>query len=194
MTTQQFNALWKTAYPDTVPIPRFFKHADPDRWFRIQSLPDSKRFAETPEEWEVLLERYSKIFTDLIGERAPMLMVSGEYYFKGITDADPLKVAECARHIAFVKLDPIDMHKLKPDKYLKGEMYKPMFSEQHFDGAAFEPIVKGMAAEELIAYFISVGNECLVAPGDGGIDIIVKDAAIRDVCRAKYKSWLSAKG
>ena len=194
MTTEQFSTLWKTSYPDTVPIPRFFRHAYPDRWFRIQSLPDSKRFAESPEEWELLLKRHNTILTDLIGERAPMLMVSGEYYFKGITDADPLKVAECARHISFVKLDPIDLHKLKPDKYLKGEMYKTMFSEQRFDGPAFEPILRSIAEEELIAYFISVGKDCLVSPCDGGMDIIVKDAATRDTYREKYKSWLSAKG
>ena len=65
MTTEQFSTLWKTTYPETVPIPRLFRQAYPDRRFRIQSLPDSKRFAETPQEWEVLLERHQTILNDL---------------------------------------------------------------------------------------------------------------------------------
>jgi len=44
MNKKDFETLWTLNYPDTVPIAHLFKHDYSDRWFRIHSLPDSKRY------------------------------------------------------------------------------------------------------------------------------------------------------
>lgn len=36
-------------------------------WFRIHSLPESKRYADTTEEYELLLNRHNEIITDCFG-------------------------------------------------------------------------------------------------------------------------------
>ncbi len=52
-------------------------------------------------------------------------------------------------------------------------------------------LLKEIAEYELRAYFISIAKECIIAPYDGGMDIILKDTATRDRYKLKYQEWLS---
>ena len=51
MTSEQFNTYWALNFADSIPIPHYFRHDYSDRWFRIHSLPGSKRYADNEEEW-----------------------------------------------------------------------------------------------------------------------------------------------
>ena len=52
MTSEQFNTFWALNFADTIPIQHYFKHDYSDRWFRIHSLPESKRYADNEERME----------------------------------------------------------------------------------------------------------------------------------------------
>ncbi|OSZ79719.1 hypothetical protein CAP36_00175 [Chitinophagaceae bacterium IBVUCB2] len=79
MTKKEFYKLWSLNYPEAVPISHLLKYDYPDRWFRIHSLPESKRYAEVEAEWKILLSRQNEIITDLFGFDTPILLVKGEY-------------------------------------------------------------------------------------------------------------------
>ena len=51
----------------------------PDRWIRIYSLPEGKRYAETDEEREILLERQNAVASFVLGGGAACLVFSCEY-------------------------------------------------------------------------------------------------------------------
>jgi hypothetical protein len=38
---------------------------------------------------------------------------------------------------------------------------------------------------------MSVDDDTLIAPYDGGVDLILKDKEIRDQYKSKYRNWLS---
>ncbi|MDJ1503014.1 DUF3885 domain-containing protein [Xanthocytophaga agilis] len=69
MTKEQFTIFWSSTFPDTLPISHYFKYDYSDRWFRIHSLPESKRYADNEEEWNILLHRQNTIISDLLGGR-----------------------------------------------------------------------------------------------------------------------------
>ena len=69
MTSEQFNTYWALNFADSIPIPHYFRQDYSDRWFRIHSLPGSKRYADNEEEWNILLDRQNKIITDLFRKR-----------------------------------------------------------------------------------------------------------------------------
>jgi hypothetical protein len=50
MTEIEFIDYWNKEYPKTIPINHQLKLIYQDRWFRIHSLPESKRYAETKSE------------------------------------------------------------------------------------------------------------------------------------------------
>jgi hypothetical protein len=48
-----------------------------------------------------------------------------------------------------------------------------------------------IAQEEMRAFII--GDDCLIAPYDGGVDLILKDGYTKGLLKEKYKNWLSAR-
>jgi hypothetical protein len=193
MTAEQFNIFWTSTYPGILPIAHYFKDEYHDRWFRIHSLPGSKRYADNKEEWDILLGRQNEIITDLLGDNAEILLVTGDYHAEGVTELHPVSKVKSIANISFVSLDHIDLHKLEPLENEKGQVFRPLFSEQIWQHHKFNDLLIDIADDQLKAFFVSIENNCIVAPYDGGIDIILKDTETKDRYKAKFKDWLSAR-
>ncbi|HAD34930.1 MAG TPA: hypothetical protein DCF44_10630 [Chitinophagaceae bacterium] len=191
MTAEQFKQFWNSTYPDTITIGHCFRHDYPDRWFRIHSLPESKRYADTNEEWAILLNRQNTIITDLLGDNSKILFVTGDYHSDQHEEFHPIEDAKSISDVSFVPLEHIDLHKLSPEEYDQGQVYRPMFSEQVWQKNKFDNILRDIANDQLRAFFISPSKNCIVAPYDGGVDFILKDTQTRDICKKKYSDWLS---
>ncbi|HWK07621.1 MAG TPA: hypothetical protein VNS58_28515 [Puia sp.] len=191
MTSEQFKIFWESAYPETIPIFHYLKHDYPDRWFRIHSLPGSKRYVETQDEWNILLDRQNTIISDLLGEELNVIMVTGDSKQEGLIELHPISAVDSIKSFSFKELDPFDLYDLNPGFYEKGQIYTPIFTEQAWNTDKFKQILKDIAEEQLEAFFISIDNNCIFAPYDGGMDIILKDTLIRNQYKTKYSSWLS---
>lgn len=191
VTAEEFITFWTSAYPKTVVLSYYFKYDYVDRWFRIHSLPKSKRYAEDEEEWQLLLDRQNTIITDLLGNGEEFLLVTGDAEMEGYTELDPLSEVKSIQNFSFTFLTPIDLHKLSPEEYEEGHIYKPMFSQQIWQLNKFNDLLKDIANDEHRAFLVSTQNNCIVAPYDGGIDFIVKDQQTKEALKQKYSEWLS---
>ncbi|MBI2722170.1 MAG: hypothetical protein HYX39_08340 [Bacteroidetes bacterium] len=185
MTPEQFKFYWLLTYPDSVPLPHLFRHFWPEQWFRIHSLPQSKRYAETQEEWEILLERQNTIISDLLANAPEVFIITGS------EDAEEPDNESSLKNYKFINLPSIDLHKIYPNEYEKGELFTPSFTAQQWKINQFNDLLKNVAEDKLRAFFLSVDNQCLIAPYDGGVDIILKDAQTKERFKLKYKDWLS---
>jgi len=189
MNATQFEFFWHATYPETEPISFHFKHAYPNRWFRIHSLPHSQRYAANEIEWEILLNRQNYLLTDLLGNNAEALLVTGQYAFDAITFSED--AAGVLSSFSFTPTGRLDLAQLFPTEYEPGQYYQPRFSEQLWQAKRFDPLLREIADGQTNAFFVSQHNACLVAPYDGGVDVILKDEATRDSYRALYQAWLS---
>lgn len=194
MTTDQFDALWHDAYPETTWLAYIFRYIYLDRWFRIHSLPNSKRYASTAAEWAILLNRQNTLFADLLGTNAEVTLVSGEYQFEGIDILNTDPVSDALSTLSFMPTKQrIDLHKLDPINYEPGIFHQSKFSEQTWQPHKFDELLREIAEDQTRAFFISWRNTCIIAPYDGGVDVLLKDSATRDYYREKYRTWLSAR-
>lgn len=193
MTANDFKNFWGSRYPETVPISHYFKHVYSDRWFRVHSLPQSKRYANNEQEWSIILQMQNQIITDLIGENSYFLLVTGEHWMKGYTELHPIAEVASIKQIPFILLDKIDLNKFIPDEYEIGMFYRPMFSEQIWVPQKFDNLLRDISDDNLRAFFISIENELIIVPYDGGIDFIVKNKAMKEVYTRKYASLLSVR-
>jgi hypothetical protein len=193
MTAEQFKSFWTSTYPDTVLIQHHFRHNFTDRWFRIHSLPDSKRYAEDETEWKILLGRHNEIISDLLDNGSNFILVTGGHTSENYIELHPIDEVKSIQEIPFVSLDPIDLHKISPDEYDSGQFYTPMFAEQSWQLHKFDNLLKDIAEDNLRAFFISVDKELIIAPYDGGVDLILKDTKTRDFYKQKYSDWLSSR-
>jgi hypothetical protein len=53
----EFNADWHRLRAGLFPIGYLLRRDGATHWLRFHSLPASKRYAETPDEWQILLSR-----------------------------------------------------------------------------------------------------------------------------------------
>lgn len=191
MTREQFEILWASRYHKTIPISHLFKYDYSDRWFRIHSLPESKRYANSDEEWRILLSRQNSIITDILGHNSKVLIVTGEYHYEGYVDTNALEDVDSIKQFSFTNLDHIDLYKLNPIEYDKGQTYTPKFCESVWQNGNWNNLLRDIAQDNIRLFFISVNNDIIVAPYDGGIDFILKDTFTRDNYQNKYRDWLS---
>lgn len=190
MTKEQFEELWSIYYHNAVPISHLFKYQYVDRWFRIHSLPRSKRYADNPFEWETLLSRQNKIITDLLGDNADIVMISCDYSLLGDEIAYLTDVNVALKRYAFTRLEPIDLHQLDPDNYEKDQIYRPAYSEIIWKPNAHNSVLKQIADDHIRAFFVSFHKNIIIAPYDGGMDFILKDSIARDKYKIRYSEWL----
>ena len=191
MTKEDFQKIWTLNYPDTVPISYLFKHDYPDRWFRIHSLPESKRYAENENEWEILISRQNEIITDLLGLDTPILFVTGEYNWGDnrlihLTDEE-----EIFKAFSFILIDNIELNKIDSEQYDEPDIYRPAFTKTVWKPNYLDNILRGIATDNIRGFFVSFDKNVIVAPYDGGIDFVLKDSLTKDYYKNKYRQWLS---
>jgi hypothetical protein len=169
---QAFLKMWNARYPETPPISHMFKHRIPHRWARIHSLPGSKRYAETDEEWACLLQRQYSVIDHLVEVGTPLTVVINAY-----KEDNPLLKSE---RVTFT------------GTFSAGEGEREVachLSRATWQRARHEPLLRLIAADDMRAFFIA--PDCLIAPYDGGVDVIFKDEAERDAFKHRYRDWLS---
>ena len=207
MTKEEFNNFWASQYPHSLPISHVFKRDYPERWFRIHSLPQSKRYAEDEIEWEVLLQRQNTIISDIFGENLKVFLITGSYSWKMDAVSDLVGGAslrrqtlrerndnrehDTLRSYIFTTLEPVDLYEHSSEYFEAGTLYTPRFTEVFWRVNQYDNLLKSIANDELRAFFVSPEKSVTIAPYDGGIDIILKDVETKQYYRSKYSEWLS---
>tara|TARA_B110000503_G_C6977965_1_gene342004 strand:+ start:67 stop:660 length:594 start_codon:yes stop_codon:yes gene_type:complete len=191
MNKEDFHKHWNLTYPETVPISHLFKQDYSDRWFRVHSLPESKRYAENDEEWRTLLNRQNQLITDLFGLDTPIFLVTGEYNWGDQRAIHTTDEEEVFKTYSFTRLDNIELFKLDSEEYDEIDIYRPAFAETEWKPNKHDKLLKEIANDNTRAFFVSFDKNIIVAPYDGGVDFVLKDRLIRDFYKEKYKEWLS---
>jgi hypothetical protein len=192
MTAKQFTVFWAKNFPEIPPINHLFKHLLTDRWLRIHSLPEAKRYAQTAEEWAILLERQNTIFNDLMPQNEKICIVSGIYsndnkvFDKAVFDGLPY-----FKTLNFKELEAIDMFKMSKDWFDEGIKFTPCFAEEIYAPHKFDSLLKSIANDEWRLFFIDPKSRTIIAPYDGGVDIIINGEHPLSMYKEKYKNWLS---
>ncbi len=169
---QEFAAFWDEAYPETPPISYFFKQRMPERWARIHSLPQSKRYPDTDAEWHILLRRQNDVIDSLIAAGAAIRIVVNY-----IREGNPLFSSFSMESIGVFR----DMD---AETIFQSFCFETMWQRHTLDA-----MLRMIAVEQVRAFVI--GPECLVAPYDGGVDVVLKTEAARDHFKRRFKDWLS---
>jgi hypothetical protein len=179
------------------PIAYLFRGEFPDRWFRIHSLPNSKRYADTPAEWQLLLQRQHTLLQDLLGAEKRLLLLTGYYTHDAAEHAagfqDFLAREPTFSGLSFTPLPTVDLHALDSEAYDPGAHYWPLLAELALNAPQLHAILCAIADDVSRAVLVGEHSHVLLAPYDGGVDIILTNSQLRDHYRHKYRAWLSAR-
>lgn len=195
MTVDIFEEVWAKMFPLSAPVPHILRTVYPEKWFRIHSLPESKRYPEDDAEWTILLARQNCLVEDLLGKDSKVWLVTGR--FDNASGADfVFKPDSPLDQLSFTALTPLTVatyyEEIASDEDSDQHLYRPFLSEISTNSLIWNELLMGIANWELSAFFVALDGQVIIAPYDGGVDVILKDEPTRDACREKYRDWLSA--
>jgi hypothetical protein len=168
----KFVEQWHRLYPDMQPINYHFKSQLPKRWIRIYSLPEGQRYPASEADWDVLLQRQNTVIDYLVPQATPIKWV---WNWLGRES-----------HI----FKPFDLIPLGTFQDLKEETeFESWMLEGHWETAVFNPFLTSIANDAMRAFIIT--PDCLIAPYDGGMDIIFQDALTAHSFKQHFADWVS---
>jgi hypothetical protein len=173
-----FPTWWRDNFCATQPLGYELRRALPERWVRIHSLPESRRYPEDEADWEILERRHREVADWILGEDSPCWLLVPPF------DAR----LSCFGSISLDVLDalpPFDVGDTdEPPEPFSGSPCK-------WDFIAFRHILRAVAMNETYAVFVSLEKSAIYAPYDGGADLILPSPGLRDSARMRFKDYLS---
>jgi hypothetical protein len=167
-----FMADWQRLYSDTPPLSHHFKWCLPKRWMRIHSLPDGKRYADDKAESAIILTRQNAVIDHLVpqGQSIQILFTRIE------TDS----------HI----FTSFDLTRLGMVRAAGDECdYEIWMLNDNWKSGDHNVLLMMIADDEIEAFIMA--PDCLIAPYDGGMDLILKDAYTAHAVKRQFVDWLS---
>lgn len=130
MSADDFYLFWSTAYPKSLPVSYLIRQHYAERWFRIHSLPESKRYAETDADWQILLHRHRTILADLVSDSTDLLLLSRYCYYDNSDDPEYqtglrqiqqyLREENVFHGLPLIPLTRINLHDSNPEQHEPG--------------------------------------------------------------------------
>ncbi|WP_103864778.1 hypothetical protein [Aquimarina sp. I32.4] len=187
MNCEEFTKYWRTTYAEANPIWHELKGIYSNRWIRVHNLPESKRYAETEDEYQIILNRQNKLISELVEENSEIMIVTGQYEKELTTGISN----ELSGFGEFKKCRTLELHKIYPEQYDVDFFYDIYFRSDIWKRNSKNDLLKSIADDEFQAMFISPKGGCILIPYYGGMDIIVDSKEKRDGLKIKYSDWLS---
>lgn len=188
MDLQSFFEHWSIWYPKSPPFRPSLRHHYPERWIRIHSLPNGKRFAKTDDETAELLQRHNLSGSQVLGESSNVAVVLA--YGNGYRGLDE---AESVRTLRAVISDDIAEtwrdDPLVADYLGEDIAFAVAFTTWH--SGCFDQLIRTVAdgdAAPLLFFNLEQGD--VYSPYDGGADLFVSRSSNRLDLQQALGKWL----
>ncbi|MCP2323318.1 hypothetical protein HDA40_001825 [Hamadaea flava] len=151
---------------------------------RFHSLPGSKRYPTSDDEYATVLHRHNTVLEELTDDPNLLLITCdwGE-----IEQPEP-------RDERLRALDPAGTlwQALPPDDYRESWTYL-YISERSWMRGVLDPVLRAVADDILAGVMVAPGNlSWIYHPYDGGADVLLPTSGARDHIRERHRDWLSA--
>ena len=172
MNRHSLDAAWDSGWPQTSPLASSLRLSHPERWFRIHSLPESKRYAETEMETAEVIARHHAVLEALGAARDRELVVVAPRFEDS---SSPSPGAWLWRVID------------EGDEETRWELFATEVPRGELD-----PILLLVADDQCPELMILPQDlSWIVHPYDGGADIIAPTRGVRDALRSRFSAWIS---
>ena len=184
--TAALSALWDVRWPGC-PRLAYELRGVGDRWVRFHSLPESKRYADSDAEYEIVLARHNTVLAELVTGPAVLVVTAG--YSDSPLPQDPGRTPETlAAHP-----DAVYWSSVCTDDEPGDEHWTHLYvSRRPWSPGSLDPLLL-QVADDVIANVLVTDLDLrwLYHPYDGGMDVILPSTAERDALKDRHSAWLS---
>jgi hypothetical protein len=179
---QTIDNAWRALTNDAPPIAHDLRNTCGPRWVRFHSLPESKRYADSEQEYCEILKRHDVIVSNFAADGDLLHLLTARY---SATLSPERSYSELAT------LDPNAEHwrsvQIEEDWYF--HVFRSAFE---WRAGAAHPILR-LVADDVVreVVFVAEDGRWAYHPYDGGGDLICPDVETRNNLAARYREWLS---
>jgi len=180
----ELDRWWDDAF-GVEPVPYQLRDRLPERWVRFHSLPEAKRYPDSPLEMEQILSRYHRVIDIVLRDPDTVTVVIGRFVDEGTTLALPSEPPDLVSWRTVVA----DYDPDQPD-----ETIRVLLAVTHMDrrAPALDELLRAVAEwREANVMLLAPPVPALLHPYDGGTDVITESSFDRDALRSEFQSWLS---
>jgi hypothetical protein len=182
---------WHQWYPDAPPLGFLLRDAYPDRWLRIHSLPESKRYPTSGLEYAELLHRQNAVAEDAIGEgESCAILLAAACDGKGVAS---IGVSEGLTQSALPRLGALPVELSDEET---GVFATPMCIYGvvvRWRQGEFNRLITEVAEDRARGLVVNLDTGRVYAPYDGGADLFYRSEVERDAAKHRYRDWLSSR-
>jgi hypothetical protein len=159
------------------PVAFLMRNYRADWWFRIHSLPESKRYPGSATDWEILLSRHRSLSDAVLIPGTECRVIYAQFAGFPFPDTDLPRL----RWQPFRNINAKDEDSL--DSWIATDSW---------DFDTFEPWIRARSSDELAFIgFHSLTTDSLYMPYDGGADIFsLRPGFLRHI-REQFEPWKS---
>ena len=173
---------WKCAFEGALPAGFLLRQHFPNRWLRVHSLPEAKRYPSCATEYEEMLNRHNTVAAYVLGEGSKCsLFVARFGESREWSDAAllPLVGGMPSHLIASEDRDePIQFFGLQVT----------------WHQSAFDKLICAAADDQTgPVLFANTAMQTIYAPYDGGADLFFSSPTAVEVAKSEFRPWLSAR-
>jgi hypothetical protein len=173
---------WKCAFEGALPAGFLLRKHFPDRWLRVHSLPDARRYPSCATEYEEILNRHNTVASYVLGEGSKCsLFIArfGESHEWPDATFLPL-VGDIPSH-AIASGDPDE-----PIQFFGLQVT--------WHRSVFDKLICAAADDKTgPILFANTATQTIYAPYDGGADLFFSSPTAIELAKLKFHPWLSAR-
>ncbi|MGW6056496.1 DUF3885 domain-containing protein [Streptomyces sp. NPDC055189] len=181
-------ALWRERRPSCVPLAHTFRGAYADRWVRFHSLPGSKRYPASEDEYAIVLDRYNTVLDELFAG-TDVFVVTMDW------SDTPTGPACFSTHRETLHPDGVrwwtvsEQDDPDPEFHTHTRLYA---DRRPWERGCLDDLLRAVADERLVEVFVTDTElRRIHHPYDGGADVILTTSEERDRLRDRHAAWLS---
>ncbi|MCP4180267.1 MAG: hypothetical protein GY756_21095 [bacterium] len=175
---------WKSISPKIPPVAYLLKHIYPEKWIRIHSLPNSKRYPECKSEIATMNHRNISLIKYLSGKHDKLYIFGSKYPKNDLARKSFKYLKRLTKKLSLFNFPPVT----ECDGYEipKLEIYSGLFHT-----SKLKKLLKYTSVELLSNITIAnFDSNFLYHPYDGGFDLIINDNEIIGDIKLKFGDWL----
>ncbi len=183
---EELISFWKNEFPNFHPQAHALKYDFSDRWVRFHSLPDSKRYSDTQEEYQQILHRHNSILQETCGYRCDIFVSLPEYSENKTPKKPEPEVAQLFPHTQH-------WYSINQNEEDNDIFYWHLHAAKlQYNGHELNNLLR-LVADDIVedVLVICPSERILYHPYDGGADVILPSTKQRDNIKAKHPDWLS---
>ncbi len=179
-----FKSFWKQNFADALPLGYMLRQHIGERWIRFHSLPNSKRYPDSPDDYATLLRRANALADNVFhrAEACWLVISRPDGESADIADIEARLAAPLARSYRWV------------DDLGGGDLVEWGTSAVPcvWRAGRFDPLLRRIGDGDAYGViWVAQKSGAIFAPYDGGSDIFVADQAERQRLRREFSDWLS---